>query len=314
MSQPNFIGVDVSKDTLDVCLLPSNEHLKVNYDQEGINQLLQKLRPLQLQVIVMEATGGYEKRLAAELCAAGLDKICIVNPRKIRDFARSTGRLAKTDTIDAYILALYAQTFQIKPQALPSQAEEELKELVRRRQQLVNTRTAELNRLQQSSTARVRSSLDKIIKVLNQEIKDLDLHIQQTIKQNPVWYDKAQSLQQVKGVGNTTACSLLATLPELGQLNRREISALAGLAPINRDSGKFRGKRMVSGGRADVRKTLYMATLVATQYNPVIRDFYQHLVKAGKPKKLALTACMRKLLIFLNVILKNYNNSVCVNS
>jgi len=314
MSQPIFVGVDVSKDTLDVCLLPSNEHFKVNYDPEGIKQLIQKLRPLPLQVIVMEATGGYEKRLAAELCAAGQDKIYIVNPRRIRDFARSTGRLAKNDSLDANILAFYGQIFQIKPQVLPSEAEEQLKDLVRRRQQLVNNRGAELNRLQQTSTPYVSSSLKRIIRVLDKEIKALELHIQQIIKNNPVWYDKAESLQQVKGVGNTTACSLLAALPELGQLNRREIAALAGLAPFDRDTGKFRGKRMISGGRADARKALYMATLAASKHNPVISGFYQKLVRAGKPKKLALTACMRKLLIFLNVILKNYNNSVCVNS
>jgi len=305
MSQPIFVGIDVSKNSLEVHILPSNEHFQVNYDQEGIDQIIRKLRPLKLQVIVMEATGGYEKPLAAELCAAGLDKICIVNPRKIREFARATGRLAKTDSIDANILALYGQTFQLKPQALPSQAQDQLKDLVRRRQQLVKARTAELNRLQQTNTARVLSSLNKIIKVFNREIKDLELHIQQTIQQNPVWYEKAEALQQVKGVGNTTACSLLAALPELGQANRRQIAALAGLAPFNKDSGKLRGKRMISGGRADVRKALYMATIVASRHNPYIRNFYQKLIQAGKPKKLALTACSRKLLILLNAILKN---------
>ncbi|MBW7996994.1 MAG: IS110 family transposase [Candidatus Glassbacteria bacterium] len=156
--------------------------------------------------------------------------------------------------------------------------------------------------------------MKRIIRALDREINNLDLQIQQTIKQNPLWYEKAKCLKQVKGVGDTTACSLLATLPELGTLSRRKIAALAGLAPINRDSGKFRGKRMISGGRADVRKALYMPALVASQYNPTIRDFYQNLIKAGKPKKLALTACMRKLLIILNATLKNYQNNICLNS
>lgn len=314
MNQLIFVGVDVSKDSLDVCLLPSDERFKINYNQEGIKQLIQKLRSLPLQVIVMEATGGYEKRLAVELCAAGLDIIHIVNPRKIRDFARSTGRLAKNDSLDSNILAYYGQVFQIKPQVLPSEAQEQLKDLVRRRQQLVNSRSAELNRIQQTTTPYVHSSLARIIKVLDKEVNSLELHIQQVIKNNPIWYDKAKSLQQVKGVGNTTACSLLAALPELGQLNRRSIAALAGLAPFDRDTGIFRGKRMISGGRADARKALYMATLVAAKYNPVICSFYQRLVSAGKPKKLALTACMRKLLIILNAILKNDPLTICIKS
>ena len=314
MSQPAFAGIDVSKDTLEVHILPSGEHFQVAYDQEGINQIIQKLQALPLQVVIMEATGGYEKPLSAELCAANLDKIWIANPRNVRDFARATGQLAKTDAIDAKILAFFAQTFKLKPQVLPDQAQEHLKSLVRRRQQLIKAHGAEKNRLQQTDDQQVISSLKRIIKVLQKEIDNLDLQINQTIKQNPTWYAKAKSLKNIKGVGDKTAFSLLASLPELGSLNRRKIASLAGLAPINRDSGKFRGQRMISGGRADVRKALYMSALSASKHNPVIRNFYKKLLNQGKPKKLALTACMRKHLIILNAVLKNYQNNFCLNS
>lgn len=316
MSQSSaFVGIDVSKDSLDVHILPSKEHFQVNFDQEGIVQIIQKLQSLQqLQVIVMEATGGYEQQLASELCLAELDKISIVNPRYVRDFARASRQLAKTDRIDAKILALYGQTFKIQPQPLPDPAQRRLKNLVSRRQQLVKTRTAENNRLKQTVDTWIKASLNRIIAPLDQEIKTIDQQIQQTIKQNPTWYDKAKSLTKIKGVGDTTAFSLLACMPELGSLNRRKIAALAGLAPFNRDSGKFRGKRMICGGRANVRKTLYMPALVASQCNPSIRDFYLKLTNAGKPKKLALTACMRKMLIILNANLKNYQNNICLNS
>jgi transposase len=314
MSQPAFVGIDVSKDSLEVHILPSKEHFRVNYDQEGISQIVQKLQSLQLQVIVMEATGGYEQDLAGELCLANLDKICIVNPRNARDFARATKQLAKTDAIDAKILALYGQTFKLQPQALPDPAQKRLKYLVSRRQQLVKARTAENNRLHQARDTWIKASLQRIIATLDREIKDVDLQIKHTIKLNPSWYAKAESLKKLKGIGDASACSLLANLPELGTLNRRKIAALAGLAPINRDSGKLRGKRMISGGRADVRKTLYMPALVASQCNPTIRDFYLKLTNAGKPKKLALTACMRKMLIILNANLKNYQNNICLNS
>jgi transposase len=315
MSQENFVGIDVSKRSLEVHVLPSGEHFSVNYDEAGLSTLIKKLKNLRkLQVILMEATGGYEKLLAAELCAAGLNKVCISNPRLIRDFARSTGQLAKTDTIDAAMIALFAQMFNLEPQTIPSKAEEQLKALVSRRQQLTKIRTAENNRLEKASTARVISSLNKIIEILNRELQDLDKDIEQTIRQNPVWCAKEKILRKVKGVGPATACQLLATLPELGQLNRRQIASLAGLAPINRDSGQFRGKRMICGGRSAARKALYMATLVATIYNPTIRKFYNRLLATGKPKKLALTACMRKLLIILNSILKNEPSIICIQS
>lgn len=312
MSQATFIGVDVSKKSLEVHILPSDEHFSVNYDEAGLADLIQKLQTLQqLQVILMEATGGYEKRLAAELFMAGLKKLRIINPRYVRDFARSTGRLAKTDAIDAAMIALFAQTFNLKPETIPSQAEEQLKALVSRRHQLIKIRTAENNRLEKATTPRVISSLNKIIELLNRELQDLDQDIEKTIRQNPVWCAKEKSLRKVKGVGPATACQLLATLPELGKLNRRKIAALAGLAPINRDSGQFRGKRMIGGGRTAARQALYMATLVATVYNPTIRNFYNRLLASGKPKKLALTACMRKLLIILNSILKNDPLTIC---
>lgn len=294
--------------------MPSEEHFQVNYDQDGVNQIVQKLRSLNLQVIVMEATGGYEQALASEVCLADLDKICILNPRFVRDFARATKQLAKTDRIDAKILARYGQTFNLQPQPLPDPAQQRLKNLVSRRQQVVKARTAENNRLQQASDTWIKASIKRIIAPLDQEIKTIDYQIQQTIKQNPSWYAKAKSLKKIKGIGDTTACSLLAYLPELGALNRRKIASLAGLAPFNRDSGKLRGKRMIRGGRADVRKALYMPALVASQHNTIIRNFYLKLIKAGKPPKVALTACMRKLLITLNANLKNYQNNICLNS
>lgn len=315
MSQATFVGIDVSKRSLEIHVLPSGKHFSVNYDEAGLTTLIQKLKTLkQLQVILMEATGGYEKILAAELCAAGLNKVRISNPRFIRDFARSTGQLAKTDTIDAAMIARFAQMFNLEPQTIPSQVEEQLKALVSRRQQLIKIRTAENNRLEKATTLRVISSLNKIISLLNSELQKLDQDIEKTVKQNPVWCAKEKSLRKVKGVGPVTACQLLATLPELGQLNRRQIASLAGLAPINRDSGQFRGKRMIGGGRSAVRKALYMATLVATIYNPTIRNFYNRLLATGKPKKLALTACMRKLLIILNSILKNEPINICIQS
>lgn len=315
MSKATFVGIDVSKKSLEIHILPSGEQFSVNCDEAGLVALIQKLKTLQqLQVILMEATGGYEKLIAAELCAAGLKKVCISNPRFIRDFARSTGRLAKTDIIDAAMIALFAQMFNLKPQTMPTQAEEQLKALVSRRQQLTKIKTAENNRLEKASTPRVSSSLNRIIEILNRELQDIDQDIENTIKQNPVWYAKEKILRKVKGVGPATACQLLATLPELGQLNRREIASLAGLAPINRDSGQFRGKRMICGGRSSVRKALYMATLVATTYNPTIRNFYNRLLASGKPKKLALTACMRKLLIILNSILKNESSIICIQT
>lgn len=306
MSEATFVGIDVSKRALEVHILPSGEHFSVNYDEAGLTTLIQKLKTLQqLQVVLMEATGGYEKLLAAEISVAGLNKVRISNPRFIRDFARSTGQLAKTDKIDAAMIALFAQMFNLQPETIPSQAAEELKALISRRQQLTKIRTAENNRLEKATTPRVISSLKKIIKSLNSEIQKLDQDIEQTIKQNPEWRAKEKTLRQVKGVGPVTSRQLIATLPELGKLNRREIASLAGLAPINRDSGQFRGVRMIGGGRSAVRKALYMATLVATVYNPTIRVFYNKLLASGKPKKLALTACMRKLLIILNSILKN---------
>jgi transposase len=315
MSQLQFVGIDISKNTLEVHVLPSGDHFCLNNDQDGLKTLIKKLKAIhKLQVILLEATGGYEKILAAQLVAAGLNKLRIENPRFIRDLARSAKKLAKTDAIDAEMIALYAQTYNLTAQTLPTQDEEQLKNLVTRRQQLIKIRTAENNRLNKARTPRVVSSLKKIIKTLDSELQNLDQDIEKTIKLNPAWRSKTNIMRQVKGVGPSTACQLLANLPELGQLNRRQIVALAGLAPFNRDSGQFRGKRMICGGRAAVRKALYMAALVATHYNPAISNFYNRLLENGKPKKLALTACMRKLLIILNSKLKNHQLNICMQS
>lgn len=300
---PTFVGIDVSKDYLDSASLHSDLG-RVSNNRQGIAHLIEQLEPLHPSLIVVEATGGFEIPLLTELYAAQFP-IARVNPGRVREFAKSVGQLAKTDKLDAHILARFAEAVKPATVHLPSDDEQHLAALMSRRRQLIEMLTAEQNRLA-SMRPSVQAHVQKHIAWLGAELEVLDQEIQEFINDNPHWQDKADLLRGVPGVGRITTATLMADLPELGQLDRKQIAALVGLAPVNRDSGRKRGKRRIHGGRAQVRSVLYMATLTATRYNPVIKAFYDRLLKAGKEKKVALTACMRKLLTILNAILKHH--------
>lgn len=300
---PSFIGIDVSKDRLDVHVRPSGQCFAALRDSNGLEQLVRELRQLAPALIVLEATGGFEVTVAAALAGAHLP-IAVVNPRQIRDFARATGRLAKTDALDAQVIALFAE--RIRPDARPladadSQA---LAELVARRRQVVEMIGMETNRLHQGRNPRIQRMLRATLKTLTDQLAELDRDIDNTVRRSPIWRAADNLLTSVPGVGDVTAHTLIADLPELGQLDRRRIAALVGVAPINRNSGQMRGKRTIAGGRSDVRNALYMATLSAIRWNPVISKHYRSLVERGRPKKVALVACMRRLLGILNAILR----------
>jgi transposase len=295
-----FVGIDVSSDHLDVCVRPTGAAWRVPYDSQGIRGLVDQLDELAPDLVVLEATGGIELALTGELAAAGLP-VAVVNPRHVRDFARAGGKLAKTDALDARVLAHFAEAMQPERRPLPDASTQELRALVARRRQVVEMMTAERNRLR-TATPRIRPQLDEHILWLKARLEELDKGLGNFIRSSPVWRTTETVLRSTPGVGPVLTMTLLAGLPELGTLNRGEIAALVGVAPFNRDSGTLRGKRTVWGGRAQVRAVLYMATLVATCHNPVIRAFYQRLCAAGKPKKVALTACMRKLLTILNAM------------
>jgi transposase len=298
-----FVGIDVAKEHVDVHLLPSGEAFRVSNDPAGIASLVDRLQAATPALIVLEATGGYESLVAADVAAADL-AVAVVNPRQVRDFARALGLLAKTDAIDARVLALFAERVQPTPRTPPDEREVRLRALVTRRHQLVSMRTAELNRRAQARSDEVRKSIDRIVRIVNLQLEEIEHDINGTIRHSPLWHDKDITLQSVPGVGPGTSHMLLAALPELGRLNRRQITSLVGLAPFNRDSGRLRGQRSIWGGRAEVRAALYMATLTAVRWNPVLRPFYQRLLAAGKKTKVALTACMRKLLVILNAMLR----------
>ena len=300
---PLFVGIDVSKDHLDVAVRPTGEAWQVCYDSQEISDLVGRLRELAPQLVVLEATGGMELAVAGELAAANLP-VVVANPRHVRDFARASGKLAKTDSLDAQVLAHFAEALQPEPRALPDADTQELGALVARRRQLVEMITAEKNRIR-TATRRIRPKVQQHIRWLEENLEDLDQDLGDFIRSSPMWKDKEQLLRSTPGVGPVLSMTLLSDLPELGNFNRGEIAALVGVAPFNRDSGNLRGKRKVWGGRSQVRAALYMAALVATRYNPVLRAFYQRLCAAGKPKKVAITACMRKLLTILNVMLRD---------
>jgi transposase len=308
---PLFVGIDVAKEHLDLAVRPTQETWQVPHDDQGIQGIIPHLQELQPTLVVLEATGGLELPLVAALGVAGLP-IAVVNPRQVRDFAKATGRLAKpvlsmaegTDRLDAQVLAHFAQAVQPPPRPLPDAQGQELAALLTRRQQLVQMLTAEKNRLG-SALPPVRPSLQAHIRWLEQQLSELDRGLRDTIKESPLWRAKDNLIQGVPGIGPVVSLTLLADLPQLGALSRQQISALVGVAPLNRDSGSLRGKRGIWGGRARVRATLYMAALVATRCNPTIRNFYQRLLVAGKAKKVALVACMRKLLTILNSMLKH---------
>ncbi len=298
-----YIGIDVAKDYLDVAMRPGNKPERWHNNEAGIASLVQPLADLQPALIVMEATGGLEFPVAAALAVAGLP-VAIVNARQVRDFAKATGQLAKTDRIDAQMLARFAEAVKPEPRPLPDAQAQALAALMARRRQVVEMLTAEKNRLHQAVAA-VRPRLKAHIVWLEQELDDLDGNLSQLIRESPVWREKESLLRSVKGVGPVVARTLLCDLPELGSLSHKQIAKLVGVAPLNRDSGQMRGRRQVWGGRGTVRAALYMAALAASRSNPVIRAFHQRLLAAGKPKKVALTACMHKLLIILNAMLKH---------
>jgi len=303
MRKETFVGIDVAQDQLDVHVLPEAVHFTCPYDANGIASLVSRLRQKHPTVIIMEASGGYEITLAAELGAAGLP-VAVVNPRQVRDFARGIGKLAKTDKIDAFVLARFGETNRPEPQAMPTDEQSQIKELVTRRRQLVALRTSEKNRRHSARSMRVRQSIDIIITTLDRELAEIDKDIDDLIRNSPLWREQEELLKTFKGVGPVVSRTLLAKLPELGKLDRQEIACLVGLAPLNKDSGKMRGKRMISGGRKDVRDILYMAAVSAVHHNEVIKPFYERLVKAGKIFKVAITACMRKILVILNAMVK----------
>lgn len=298
-----FVGIDVSKKSLDVCLQPDSKPFTLDYDRGGLAKLLRKLPAPETCLIVVESTGGYHRRLVAELVGAG-HHVAVANPRQVRDFAKGHGILAKTDRIDAAVIARFGQ--QVRPRIVePShQKQAELEQLVTRRRQLIDLRTAEKNRLETTTVKSVRKSVQSVIDLLNKQVEKIEKDILEHIEADDDWKDKSQLLSSVPGVGPATSAVLLAELPELGKLNRQEIAALVGVAPFNRDSGQFRGRRTIWGGRADVRSALYMASLAAMRFNPPIQQFANRLKTAGKPFKVVITACMRKLLVILNTMIK----------
>ena len=300
---PFFVGIDISKANLDIGIHPSGEAWRETNTVEGIELVLKKVKPMRPSLIVVEATGGYEAEIATALALAGLP-VAVVNPRQIRDFARSTGKLAKTDRLDASVLARFAQAVRPEARYLPDPQARELQALVNRRKQLIEMLVSEKNRLS-TAHARIKPSIQKVIDFLTQELDQLNCDIHDKIRQSDVWREKDDLLQSVPGVGKVLSTVLLADLPELGQLNRKQIAALAGLAPYNCDSGLMKGKRTIWGGRAPVRNALYMAALSASRCNPVISRFYERLSKEGKVFKVAITACMRKLLTILNAMIRS---------
>ena len=302
-SSPLFVGIDVAKATLDIALRPSAQTWQVIYDDPHVEAFVMQLNELSPTLIVVEATGGLERSLVAALVAARLPVI-VINPRQARDFAKATGRLAKTDRIDAQVLAHYGEAIRPSFRPLPDADTQQLRALVDRRRQLVDMMTAEQSRLN-TSPARVRDSIEAHLAWLQQQLASRDDDLDDMLQSSPIWRERHDMLQSTPGVGPVLSRTLMSQLPELGDLNRKEIAALVGVAPFNRDSGTWRGRRTIWGGRAAVRSVLYMSTLVATRHNPVIREFYERLLAAGKAKKVALIACMRKLLTILNAMVKN---------
>jgi transposase len=298
-----FVGIDVAKRQLDVALRPSGDTWTAVNDDDGIGESVRRLRRLRPTLVIVEATGGYELALVMALAAAKLP-FAVANPRQVRDFAKGLGLLEKTDKIDAKVLAHFAEAVRPEPRPLPSEARQRLNALVVRRRQLVDMLTAELNRRATAPVA-LRSELQAHIDWLKRRLVAIEAELRQAIKADSDWQTEDRILRSAKGVGHATAATLIGGLPELGSLNSRKIAKLLGAAPLARDSGKFKGRRMIWGGRSAVRAVLYMAALVASRYNPVIRAFYQRLLAAGKLKKVALVACMRKLLVILNAMVRD---------
>ncbi len=306
-----FIGIDVAKTRLDVAIRPTDRQWQVAYSEKGIQELVEQITELKPTLVLLEASGGLELPMVAALAASNLP-VVVVNPRQVRDFARATGKLAKTDALDAQVLAHFAEAIRPLPRSLPDTETQSLTALVARRNQVMGMLVAEKNRLR-TSRPPVSQRIQFHIDWLEQELDEIDRGLKEMLRNSPVWQEKENLLRTVPGVGPQLAVSILAYLPELGTLNRKRIAALVGVAPFNRDSGTLRGKRAVWGGRSRIRAALYMAALVASRHNPVISAFYQRLLAAGKAKKVALTACMRKLLVILNAMLKHHSSWQSLN-
>ena len=296
-----YVGIDISKDHLDIYIDGTAQTLRVRNTQDGVESLIKQLQPLRIERVELEATGGLERLVVSHLCAADIP-VSLANPRRVRAYGISLGR-AKTDALDAKLLAEFGRSAQLPPSVILDPSSQELVDMVRRRRQLVEMRVAESNRLSRAAKA-IQSDIQAHIEQLSARIEALEHSIEQRVAQ-PYWQQRRKILTSFKGVGPVTASVCLSELPELGQLSAKEIARLVGVAPMNRDSGQFRGHRMIEGGRAHVRSALYMAALVASRRNPVIRDFYTQLVNRGKKKKVALVACMRKILVILNAMIRD---------
>jgi transposase len=299
------IGIDVSKRSLDVAFSSEGPVRSFTYDALGLAQLLEQVQALAPWRIIVEATGGLERQLVSELAAVNLP-VVVVNPRQVRDFAKATGRLAKTDAIDATVLAHFGATLCPPLRPIPDAQVQDLRDRLARRRQLVDMRTAEMNRLAATHIPSVRRSIQAVLRLLERQLKSIDDDVNHCLRASPIWREREDILQAVPGIGPQTSRCLIVDLPELGNCSRQKIAGLVGVAPLNDDSGKIRGQRITWGGRANVRAMLYMATLVATRHNPVIRAFYQRLLERGKKKKVALVACMHKLLTILNALLRKH--------
>ncbi len=299
-----FVGLDVSKQKLDVAMRPKGRHFVTPNDDRGIKQLVKRLVALKPQIIVLEASGGYELLVTAALAEAQLP-VALINPLAVRKFAGATGKLAKTDKIDAQVLAHFAEALRPEPRPLPDQEQQLLKAALQRRLQVVKMIGQEKNRLEKTFIPALRQDIEAHLAWLYQRLAQLDRDLDDQIRKSPLWRERDRLLQSIPGIGPVVSQAVMAQLPEGGTLPGKKAVALVGVAPYNRDSGRFRGKRMIRGGRSYLRRMLYMAAVVASRFNPVIRTFYQRLLAAGKPKKLALTACMRKLVLIINAMIKN---------
>jgi transposase len=299
-----YVGIDVSKARLDACVLPLGEVFSVPNKEAVLTELVGKLQSLSPKLVLLEATGGFERPAVAALAASGI-AVAVVNPRQARDFARATGRLAKTDRLDANVLARFAEAIRPAPKVLPDEEAQEFSAILSRRRQIISMVSAEKNRLSATASEAVAKRIRAHIRWLEKELSRTDRDLDETVEGNPTFKENEALLESVPGVGPVLCRTLLAELPEIGSLPPRELSALVGVAPLNRDSAIFRGRRAIWGGRARVREALYMGALVASRYNPAIKSFYERLVAAGKPKKVALVACMRKLLVILNAVMRD---------
>jgi transposase len=299
-----IVGIDVSKDRLDVAVRPSGEAFVVERNAAGLERLIARLKELSPRIVALEATGGFETVAAAALAAAGL-AVAIVNPAQIRSFAKAIGQRAKTDPIDAAVIAHFAEATKLEPRALPDEATRLLADLVARRRQIIEMIGAERQREKRVTVPRLKKSITRLLKALEKELASVDTDIDDAVRDSPAWCEKEDLLASVPGVGPTIARTLIAELPELGQLGRKEIAALAGLAPFTRQSGQWRGRSFIGGGRPVVRSAMFMGAMVAKRHNPVLKAFFDRLVAAGKPKMVALIAVARKLLTILNAVIRD---------